>query len=54
MAAQENEVRLEYIFSYILINIFLWKNDKVTTGGRNITTLQFADEINALAEKEQE
>ena len=29
-------------------------NGKVTVGGRTITNLQFADDIHALAEKEQE
>ena len=34
----------------------LWKNmmEKVSIDGRNITNLQFADDIDALAEEEQE
>ena len=46
-----------------LFNIFLeWimsdaleeHNEKVSVGGRNITNLRFADDIDALAEEEQE
>ena len=29
-------------------------DEKVSTGGRNITSLRFADDIDALAEEEQE
>ena len=68
MAALENgsELQSEYgmdvFLSPTLINIFLkWimsdaleeHGRRVSIGGRNITNLEFADDIDALAEKEQ-
>ena len=51
------------MFSVTLFNIFLERimsdaleedDGKVSIGGRNITNLRFADDIDALAEEEQE
>ena len=56
-------VRQEYLLSPTLFNIFLERimsdaleehDGKVSIGGRNITNLRFADDIDALAEEEQE
>ena len=56
-------IRQGCLLSSILFNIFLERimsdaleehDGKVTIGRRNITTLRFADDIDALAEKEQE
>ena len=56
-------VRQRYLLSPTLFNIFLkWimsdaleeHDGKVNIGGRNITNLQFSDDIDALAEEEQE
>ena len=53
-------VRQGYLLSPTLFNIFLERtisdaleehDGKVSMGGRNITNLQFADDIDALAEK---
>ena len=50
-------VRQGCLLSPTLFNIFLERNmsdGKVSIGGRNITNLWFADDIDALAEEEQE
>ena len=56
-------VRQGYLLSPTLFNIFLERimsdaleehDGKVSIGGRNITNLRFADDIDALAEEEQE
>ena len=56
-------VRQGCLLSPTLFNIFLERimsdaleehNGKVSIGGRNITNLRFADDIDALAEEEQE
>ena len=56
-------VRQGCLFSPTLINIFLERimpdaleehDRKISTGGRNITNLLFADETDTLAEKKQE
>ena len=56
-------VRQECLLSPTLFNIFLERimsdaleehDGKVSIGGRNITNLRFADDIDALAEEEQE
>ena len=56
-------VRQRYLLSPTLFNIFFkWimsdaleeHDGKVNIGGRNITNLQFSDDIDALAEEEQE
>ena len=56
-------VRQECLLSPILFNIFLERimsdalvehDGKVSIGGRNITNLWFADDLDALAEEEQE
>ena len=55
-------VRQGCLLSPTLFNIFLERimsdaleehDEKVGTGGRNITNLRFADNIDAVAEKEQ-
>ena len=52
-----------YLLSLIPVNIFLERimsdaleehDGKISIGGRNITNLRFADDIDAVAEKEQE
>ena len=57
------EVRQGCLLSPTLFNIFLERimsdaleehDGKVSIGGRNITSLRFADDIDALAEEEQE
>ena len=57
------EVRQGCLLSLTLFNIFLERimsdalkkhDGKVSTGGRNITNLLFADDIHALAEEEQD
>ena len=46
-------VRQGCLLSPTIFNIFL-EGIKVSIGGRNITNLRFADDIDALAEEEQE
>ena len=57
------EVRQGCLLSHTLFNIVLERimsdvleehDEKVSIGGRNITNLQFADDIDALAEEKQE
>ena len=58
-----DEVRERYLISPTLFNIFLERimadalkehEEKVTTGGINITNLGFADDIDAVAEEDQQ
>ena len=45
---------LHIFFEWIMSDALEEHDGKVSIGGRNITTLQFADDIDALAEEEQE
>ena len=47
-------VRQGCLLSPTIFNIFLEHDGKVSIGGRNFTNLRFADDIDALAEEEQE
>ena len=45
---------LQHCFERIMSNAVEEHDEKVRKGGRNITNLRFADDIDALAEEEQE
>ena len=46
--------RLQHFLERIMFDALEEHDGKVSTGGRNITNLRFADDIDALAEEEQE